>query len=443
MRWIFNAKPFWRWMALPLVLFWTAAESAEYIRAERPAPTEVHPVTGGMDHAFDVAPERPAGFLGPLDEHLSANIRGYDYRQKKEDGEWNAASVIGGSLGYHTGLWRDRLGFGATLFTSQKIWGPDSKAGSSLLKPTQESFTVLGEAYAELRFDGFEIMAYRQQMNLPYINTDDSRQVPITHESYLIRRRGTDRNFVLGHVSKIKTRDDDSFVSMSEAAGVQSKDKGVSVAGFQLKLPYGLRFGAISQYGWDTFNTAYTDLMWDHKYISGWSNHLGAQFTDQRSVGGELLGSYNTQAWGIRGGLGYNGQSLKIAYTDYSDKGSIARPYGDTPNFNALMVEKGDKPGEQAVGAHLGSHFSEFGLPNWSANAGVVSGWNIVDADTGKSQPDEVEYDFTLDYEPKHGLLKGLWVRLRYVYVDFDSGVGNRWNTRVIINYKVPGLGGS
>lgn len=36
----------------------------------------------------------------------------------------------------------------------------------------------------------------------------------------------------------------------------------------------------------------------------------------------------------------------------------------------------------------------------------------------------------------------GLWVRLRYIYVDYDSGVGYRWNTRVIVNYTFQGLGG-
>jgi hypothetical protein len=52
-----------------------------------------------------------------------------------------------------------------------------------------------------------------------------------------------------------------------------------------------------------------------------------------------------------------------------------------------------------------------------------------------------VEYDVTLTYKPGQGRLKGLSVKMRYVYIDFDSGVGSRWNTRVIINYKVPGLG--
>lgn len=413
-------------------------QAAEYIRAEAPASPRVKTVVGGLDHAFDAAPKRPEGFLGPLGKHLSANIRAYDYRQDKENGDENMASVIGGSLSYHTGHWRDRLGFGATVYTSQKIWGPQDKGGTGLLKETQNSFTVLGEAYAELKFDEFEVIAFRREMDLPYINKEDIRQVPITHESYMIGRRGTGRDFTLGHVTQIKQRDEDSFISMSEAAGVADKDKGVSVAGFQMALPRNIRFGAMTQHGWDTFNTSYTDIMWDHQRASGWSNHLGAQFTDQRSVGDELLGNYDAQAWGIRAGLGYEGQSVKIAYTDYSDDGEIARPYGGTPNFNALIIEKGDKPGEQAVGIHMSSHFSKFGLPNWSANVGIVSGWNIVDVDTGESQADETEYNFTLDYKPKQGFFKGLWVRLRYIYIDFDSGVGSRWNTRVIINYKVP-----
>ena len=210
--------------------------AAEYIREEHPVTPTVQPAVGGLDHAFDAAPKRPDSFLGRLSEHLSANVRAYDYRQDKENNEENMASVIGGSLGYHTGHWRDRLGFGATVYTSQKIWGPQDKGGTGLLKETQNSFTVLGEAYAELKFDDFEVTAFRREMDLPYINKEDIRQVPITHESYMIGRRGTGRDFAIGHVTQIKKRDEDSFISMSEAAGVADKDKGVSVAG-SIRLP--------------------------------------------------------------------------------------------------------------------------------------------------------------------------------------------------------------
>ena len=83
--------------------------AAEYIREEHPVTPTVQPAVGGLDHAFDAAPKRPDSFLGSLSEHLKANIRAYDYRQDKESNEENMASVIGGSLSYHTGHWRDRL----------------------------------------------------------------------------------------------------------------------------------------------------------------------------------------------------------------------------------------------------------------------------------------------------------------------------------------------
>jgi hypothetical protein len=400
----------------------------------------VHPVKGPFDHAFTPKPERPAEFLGSLREHLSANFRAYDYRQNKENGDENKASVLGGSVSFHTGLWNDLLGGGATVYTSQKLWGPNQNGGTGLLEDNQQSFTVLGEIYGELDFDWATASAGRRTMDLPYINKEDIRQVPITHEAIMLERRGTEHDFAIGHVTQIKLRDEDSFASMADSVGVLNKDRGVSVVGFQLDLPQDLRFGAITQYGRDLFNTVYTDVMWDREFTSGYSLHLGAQFTDQRSVGDELLGNYDAQAWGLRTKLGRGGQGLELGYANYSDDGIIRRNYGATPNFNAMIIQKFDQPGEQSVGAHYSSNFKGVGLPAWGINLGVVSGWDIVDADTGASQADEVEYNMTLDYKPKSGALNGLWIRLRYIYVDFDSGVGHRWNTRLIVNYKIPGL---
>ena len=411
--------------------------AVEYIQAETPVSSTAHPVKGPFDHSFSSAPDRPDTFLGPWADHVKANFRSFYYDQEKENGDENAAWVAGGSVGYHTGKWNNMLGFGGTVYTSQKLWGPDSKDGTGLLKPGQQSFTVLGEAYAELEFKGLTAIAGRREMNLPFINREDIRQVPITHESYVIGRRGTDLDFVLGHVARQKNRDDDEFRSMARINGIRNKNKGVSVAGFHAELPHNLRFGTMTQYGWDMYNTSYTDLLWDHRNQAGWNYHLGAQFTDQRSVGDELLGNYDAQSWGLRGAIGQGGQSLKLTYTENSDDGQVRRDYGGTPSFSSMFIEKFDKAGERAIGVQYSSHFADFGLPEWAATVHVVNGTDNVDADTGAELPDEIEVNFNVDFKPQ-GKLKGLWVRLRYIYVDFDSGGGHRWNTRIIINYKIP-----
>jgi hypothetical protein len=411
--------------------------AADYIRSDRPIRTNQHPVQGGFDKAFKEQRDTPETFLGPWQDHVDLNLRSYYYNQDKYTDDRSGAWVIGGWLGYNTGKWKDTVGFGAKLYSSNKIWGPEDKDGTGLLKPDQTSFTVLGELFVEADFAGLNAWAGRREMNLPFINKEDIRQVPITHQAYMLSRNGTDFDFVVGHVSKQKNRDSDDFKSMSETTGVNDKDRGVTLAGTQLTLAKDLRFGIISQYGHDLYNTAYTDLLWDRvaKNTDDWSYHLGTQYVDQRSVGDELAGDYNAQQFGLRGGLGRKGQSVLFSYTTNSDDGEVKRDYGGTPMFNGMIIEKFDTADESALGVHYKSHFADFGLPEWAAGLGVVAGSGSKDVNTGASVADKTEYDATLDYKPT-GKLKGLWVRLRYINVDFDSGEGHTWNTRVIVNYE-------
>ena len=60
---------------------------------------------------------------------------------------------------YRSGLWRERLGLGGSLYTTQRLYGRERKPGSGLLKPEQEGFAVLGEAFADLRVTA-RIMAH-------------------------------------------------------------------------------------------------------------------------------------------------------------------------------------------------------------------------------------------------------------------------------------------
>ncbi len=60
--------------------------------------------------------------------------------------------ALGGYAGFKTGYFRDRLAFGATVYTSQKLYGPEDKDGTGLLQTGQEGYTVLGEVYGQFRF---------------------------------------------------------------------------------------------------------------------------------------------------------------------------------------------------------------------------------------------------------------------------------------------------
>ena len=49
-----------------------------------------------------------------------------------------------------------------------------------MLKPKQESFSVLGQANVEARIlKGLKLRLFKQAFNLPYLNKDDDRMIPI------------------------------------------------------------------------------------------------------------------------------------------------------------------------------------------------------------------------------------------------------------------------
>ena len=58
---------------------------------------------------------------------------------------------IGGWAGMKTGYFLDHIAFGLTGYTSQPVYAPESRDGTLLLEAGQEGYTVLGEAYAEIR----------------------------------------------------------------------------------------------------------------------------------------------------------------------------------------------------------------------------------------------------------------------------------------------------
>lgn len=88
----------------------------------------------------------------------------------------------------------------------------------------------MGEAYGRIKIRGEnEFRFFRQTYDNPYINKNDGRMVPNTFEGYTFRGMVGDEKstgsliYVAGYVSKIKERNQDRFVWMSEDAGADVK----------------------------------------------------------------------------------------------------------------------------------------------------------------------------------------------------------------------------
>ena len=422
-----------------------AATMPEYQSYEQPVPGSVLDLDGTFgDLPYDESRERRR-----LRRELLKNIfwdsadlvfspRTYYLDRQRANGPDSAAWAVGGALGYRTGNYKDRLQLGATLYTSQKLYGPRDKDGTALLKTGQKGFTVLGEVFARVRLkDTLEFSGYRQLLNLPYVNVQDSRMVPNTFEAYLVMdRKRPGFNYVAGYVDKIKQRNATRFIPMSEAAGATGTSEGLYMLGGRYRFSDHVNLGAIHYHTPDTLDIFYTEghAAWD--ISDDLALRLSAQYTDQRSVGDELIGDIDTHVGGVRLAASYRNAILSLAWTSTANRDGIRSPYGGYPGYISLIVQNFNRAGEDAWLVGLSYTFARFGLPGLSVFANYAAG-DTPDTGAGAS-PDQDELDFTIDYRFQ-GKLENLWLRARAAHVDQDGpGALDQDDYRFIVNYTIP-----
>jgi hypothetical protein len=350
-----------------------------YVYDEEPTPDSAKEIKSHFASPLTEKKEKPSLFpafkekmnaLPPFwrDTDLFLNFRTYYFYRDNVDTSKFEAWTLGGSLNYESGWWRDRLQIGLVGYTSQKLYGPNSRDGTLNLRPGQQEFSVLGQAYLAMRIiDGLNLRLYRQTFEkVPYVNKQDSRMVPNTFEAYSLIGLGLkSTNFIISHVTKMKTRNASSFEYISEVAGHKHTNKGLTMGGARYTFSKGNDIGAISQYAWDLWNTVYAETNTTWEPTEKTDIRLSLQYTDQRSVGDEL-------------------------------DGEIRNPFGGYPGYLSLMVKDFYQAGEDAWLVGLSYDFSHVGMD------GLSSFFNYANGNTSAASPDEEEFDITVDYRFKN-----------------------------------------
>jgi len=381
------------------------------------------------------------------DTKWSAQLRTFYFDRDKYDDSVSAAWALGGSITYLSGYLGDFFRIGATGYTSQKLWGPEDKDGSGLLLPGQESYSVLGQLYGEFKFTDQMFAAIgAKSYNTPYINANDVRMTPNTFEGatfYGTAGGGEGESkfrFGGGYISKIKQKNDDEFVPMSEAAGVSGVDRGVYVLGGNY-IAGDFAIGAAEYYSNDIINIFYAESKYAFKWGEGAKLSLAAQYSDQQSTGNDLLAgtSFNTNQWGVKGDLTFGGSGVvTLAYTDTASGRNMTAPWSGYPGYTSVQVKDFNRANEQAVMVKGLYDFSKAGASGFSAYALYVHG-------SGVKAPNynEDETDLNLQWNVKTGALRGLSFRLRYAYIEQRGGGDPNINDfRFIVNYDFPRPGG-
>ncbi len=377
------------------------------------------------------------------DTQFKFNFRTFYFDREKFDDSVSQAFATGGWVGAKTGYLFERISFGVTGYTSQRLEGDPSEDGTSLLEPVQAGYTVLGEAYADiLLFEGLNLYAGRKEFDTPFINRDDSRMTPKTFELYVLQgvadvgSDGAKLKYGIGWFDKIKERNSDEFVSMGIDAGAPV-ERGVLVGGANYQKD-AFSLGAIDYHSADVINIFYTEakteLPFQFPFADNSVPRLAAQIVDQRSTGDELLtgGEFSAQQFGFKGELPVGDALFTAGYTVAGGGENLRNPWSAYPGYTAVQVEDFNRAGEGALILRAAYEFPCF--DGVSAYALAVNG----------SAPDDPtlfrkdEYDLNLQWAPTENCLKGLSLRLRYGVVEEHGPTTRSLNDfRIICNYLV------
>ena len=124
------------------------------------------------------------------DTKFELNLRSFYFDRSDFNSSEKQAWAIGGWLGVKTGYFLDHIAFGATVYTSNPIYAPDDRDGTTLLAPGQNGYTVFGEWYAELRIiKDLGITVGAKGYDTPFISRNDNRMTPNTFEAAVLQGR--------------------------------------------------------------------------------------------------------------------------------------------------------------------------------------------------------------------------------------------------------------
>ena len=381
---------------------------------------------------------------GFRDTKWDLQVRASYLDREKYDDTASEAWAMGGSIGLKTGYFRDRFAFGATGYTSQKLYGPGDRDGTLLLAPGQEGYTVLGEVYGEfLVNEDSRLTLGRRGVDTPYINRNDARMTPNTFQAVLFQGLyGGDEGRPEwrvggGYFDKIKERTSEDFVSMAEDAGApDGTERGVYALGANYKSG-DFSFGAINYYSNDIINIFYAEGKYGIPLAEKRKLTFAMQYSDQTSVGDELLRGteFSSDQWGAKAELSWGGALYTATYTRAGGDTNMQNPWSGYPGFTSVQVEDFNRHGESAWMLRAGYTFP------WIKGASVYALY--VDGSDPQSPAEHArdEYDVNFQWAVPDGFLKGLLFRMRYAHVRQEGPVETDLDDfRLMVFYDPPGL---
>lgn len=352
--------------------------------------------------------------------NVDGNIR-VGYQNHKTDTASTKQDSIGGKLHIDSKL-IDNITAGATFYTTNSI-SNDKEGGINFLDTSQNSYSILGEAYLQGVFGNTTIKLGRQELDTPFADTDDIGMIPNTFEAgVLINKDIKDTTLILAEVQKWAGVDTDTPENFSE---LNNKDH-VQTLGFIYE-----GFKDITLQAWyynlknfEVDKISYIEANYETT-MSGIDLELGAQYAVQNYSASSVDKATIT---GLSASLGFKKAGLTLfgSYNKASGNSAI-NGFGGGAFFTSCehltLAEAGADGKAARVGLEVDT--SVIGVPNLSLELSNLTLKDNVGVKT-------TEVDFVASYEVNNKLT------VDFIYSDADDKINSEKfkNTRVFANYS-------
>ncbi len=437
-----------------------------------------------------LSPANAAEDLGSMftQGKVSGQIREYsisrsvDYSKPTKEDYTRKANAIGGYLKYVTDDYKG-LDLGVAFYTTNGFGLKSDKANNKRVDPTllgkdNESYSLLGEAFVDFKYENTTFKGGRQKLNTPMAGADDARMIPNLFEAYIVTNTDlADTTLLVGHITRFaqgtfgraygtggilgatagySAVDAANQVGEFRNMGTYALDKstaGVSVASITYAGIEGLKVQLWDYYAYDILNIAYgqVDFKWNCLITDSVKPFVAAQFVKEDDVGDNLLktlggnGNIDSFYWGAKAGVKIENFTGYVAYsqtgknsnTDTVYANAIISPWGGMPAFTQGMVTRHVfLAGTKAKKIALSYNWKNFGA---DLKTVIYYASYNMDKNNGYTFGDTDEKGFDIIYNT--GFVKGLQLRVRANYSD-DFNVARDTSTvgwdeyRFIANYS-------
>jgi imipenem/basic amino acid-specific outer membrane pore len=350
-------------------------------------------------------------------------VSGYIRAGYQSDHEEASDLALGGKLHLQTNAFYG-ISAGFSLYGTERI-GSSEGAGVPFFDANGDSYAIIGEAYLKGSWGDSTLKVGRQEIDTPFLDTDDIGMIPNTFEAlYFVDESIDDLTLTMAYVTRMAGVDAEHDPKQFEK--IRNNEQ-VQFLGLEYAITEDLSASAW-YYHLDNLEIdylLYSDLTYT-KNIAPWSYTLGVQYA-KRSLKDSVEQSANV--WGVMGAIAHEPSQLEltVAYNEARDN-HATNGFGGGPFYTSsehLTLREANVDGE-AYHIHA----------SWSAKAMGYEELTLSSSYLTLNDQHDIranEFDLGINYS-----VDNRWsVDLIYSDIDDDINQDRFQNTRIFINYAL------